>query len=362
MSVAVMSDVWAGYPGGGSELLTLLALADYGNDDGLSIHPSIEALAHKVRVSESQVRRVLRALEVQKLVMVIDNHSGGAPGATRKYRLNVRLLRSMADKARAEMDAKHAAKKRSCKLPDFDEDTPCMGATPRTDATPCMDATPSTDATPRMDARDGLHGCARPLAPVRETGRMGASQTTIEPPIEPPVNHQGSPALCSTVAELTPATIEKPAVAKPARTRKPKADAVLADETELQAACRATWGAYSAAYNNRYGALPVRNAKVNAAVKGIVQRLGADEAPAVASFFVGNVNDAFVVRACHDIGLLLKSAEAYRTQWATGSAVTQTRARQADQSAANYDAAAEALALLRARRADRAAQAQQEGS
>ena len=178
-----------------------------------------------------------------------------------------------------------------------------------------------------------------------------------EPAIAKPV----FPAIDEEVEVVEALPAVKAVAAKPARTRKPKADAVPVDETALQAACRAAWGAYSAAYDVRYGALPVRNAKVNAAVKGIVQRLGAEEAPAVAAFFVSNVNDAFVVRACHDIGLLLKSAEAYRTQWATGLAVTQTRARQADQSAANYDAAAEAMALVRARRAARAAQAQQEG-
>jgi hypothetical protein len=214
----------------------------------------------------------------------------------------------------------------------------------------------STGEIYRMEAAKSAASKRRNLPHVYTETTQETTQEII--PEAPSAPAAPAPSDAPAVA-LLPA---EPAAAKPARTRKPKADAVPADETELQVACRATWSAYSTAYDTRYGALPVRNAKVNAAVKGIVQRLGAEEAPAVAAFFVGNVNDAFVVRACHDIGLLLKSAEAYRTQWATGTAVTQTRARQADQSAANYDAAAEALALVRARRADRAAQAQQEGS
>lgn len=347
MSIAVMNDVWLGYPGGGSELLTLLALADYGNDDGLSIHPSIGALAHKVRVSESQVRRVLRTLEAQKMVMVVGNHAGGAPGSTRKYRLNVRLLRTLADKARTELEAKKSAKKRADEHPDFEDDTPSA------------DATPSVNATPRMDARDGSHGCARRVAPMRETGCMDATLTTIEPLTEPPTNHQGSPALCSAVAAVDSGAAVDAADAvellpeiKPV---KPRATKAAAEETEIQAACRATWAAYCQAYAARYGVAPIRNAKVNAAIKSLVQRIGYDESPAVAAFYVASVNDAFIVRQMHDVGYLLKSAEGYRTQWATGRAVTATAAKQADQTAANYSAVDEAKAFVRARRAARQA-------
>ena len=34
MSIRVMSAVWDGYPGGGTELLALLALADWSDDNG----------------------------------------------------------------------------------------------------------------------------------------------------------------------------------------------------------------------------------------------------------------------------------------------------------------------------------------
>lgn len=120
-------------------------------------------------------------------------------------------------------------------------------------------------------------------------------------------------------------------------------------ETELQLACRATWAAYAKAYEVRHSVAPVRNAKVNANVKQLVQRLGHVEAPLVASWFV-TVNERFVVQGMHDLGLLLAKAEAYRTQWATGRTMTQTRAQQSDRAQSNYDAADEAIALLNARR------------
>lgn len=155
------------------------------------------------------------------------------------------------------------------------------------------------------------------------------------------------------VVEVLPAA--KQPAAKPARPRKARTELDPADETELQAACRKTWAAYSTAYQTRYSVAPIRNAKVNAAVKGFVQRIGYDESPTVANFYVASVNDAFIVRQMHDVALLLKSAEGYRTQWATGRAVTATAAKQADQTAANYSAIDEAKAIVRARRAAREA-------
>ena len=145
-------------------------------------------------------------------------------------------------------------------------------------------------------------------------------------------------------------TAQPPGAALVVPVKPKKAKAEPAGETELQAACRATWAAYACAYANRYGAAPVRNAKVNSSVKAFVMRLGHDESPAVAAFFVDRVSEAMVIRATHDFGMLLNRCESYRTQWATGNAMTQTRARQADQTGANFSAADEAIALMRARR------------
>lgn len=125
MSVRVMSLVWDNFNRGGSEKLAMLALADWCNDEGGSLHPSVSGVAKKINVSESQARRILHGFISDGYLTVIANHEGGNPGQSRHYKLNVKML-----------------------------------------STPCMDATPSASATPSMDALDPLHGCALPLAPM----------------------------------------------------------------------------------------------------------------------------------------------------------------------------------------------------
>ncbi|HEN8721169.1 TPA: helix-turn-helix domain-containing protein [Pseudomonas aeruginosa] len=90
----------------------------------------------------------------------------------------------------------------------------------------------------------------------------------------------------------------------------------------LQEACRNVWAAYRAAYEARWSVQPVRNAKVNSQVKQLVAALGS-EAPAVAAFFVG-LDDKFLVDSCHEFGLLLAKAGAYRTKWATAGSAPST--------------------------------------
>lgn len=119
-------------------------------------------------------------------------------------------------------------------------------------------------------------------------------------------------------------------------------------ETAFQEKCRHFWTAYKTAYLVRYKTNPVRNAKVNSQVKQIMQRLGSESA-SVVEFYVLNINDAFVLRSMHDLGTLLSKAEAYRTQWATGQAMTNTRAQQMDSTQTNQNSAHEAIAMLRAR-------------
>lgn len=117
------------------------------------------------------------------------------------------------------------------------------------------------------------------------------------------------------------------------------------ETTPLQVACRETWDAYSVAYAKRYGPSPVRNAKVSSQVKQFVKRLGFDESPKVAAFFVGHSN-AFYVRKSHDFGSLLADAEKLRMEWATGRMVTSTSAQQEDRTQSNASAAREAIEML----------------
>lgn len=78
-----------------------------------------------------------------------------------------------------------------------------------------------------------------------------------------------------------------------------------------------TWEKYSLAYRGRYGADPVRNATTNSQIVNLIKRLGASDAPLVASFFV-SLNDPWYVKQGHSVGVLLRDCEKIRTLWATG--------------------------------------------
>lgn len=86
MSIAVMTKVWASYPGAGSELLAMLALADWADDNG-NCYPSMSAIAKKVRLSKSQAQRVVHGLIDDGYLKVTANALGGAPTQTRNYRI-----------------------------------------------------------------------------------------------------------------------------------------------------------------------------------------------------------------------------------------------------------------------------------
>lgn len=119
---------------------------------------------------------------------------------------------------------------------------------------------------------------------------------------------------------------------------KPKSESVNAE----------TWDAYSNAYFDRYGTEPVRNAKVNAGIAQFVQRLGKDEAPHVARFFVGHGN-GYYVREMHAVGPMLKDAEKLRTEWATNSRMTAHKAMQSDRTQTNFDSFGPLIAAAQSR-------------
>lgn len=90
-----------------------------------------------------------------------------------------------------------------------------------------------------------------------------------------------------------------------------------------------TWESYRTAYELRYGAVPVRNASVNGILSRLVDRLGADVAPAVAAFYVQH-NKPFYVEKRHPVNLLLADAEGLHTQWVTGIKATTGEAKNAE--------------------------------
>lgn len=137
-----MALVWERFPSGGNELLAMLALADWSNDHGANCHPSMATIARKLRVSRSSAQRTVHRLIDAGWLQVVGGHTGGAPGTTRHYQINLEKLTG----------------------------TGSVDATP----TGRTDATGSTNATGSTGAADGSHGCIG-------TGSTGATQTIIEP-------------------------------------------------------------------------------------------------------------------------------------------------------------------------------------
>jgi hypothetical protein len=98
---------------------------------------------------------------------------------------------------------------------------------------------------------------------------------------------------------------------------------------EAEPLTRQTWGAYCDAYYLRYGAEPVRNSTITGQLAQFVKRIGKDESPYVAAFYVHH-NNQFYVTKMHSVGVMLSDAEKLRTEWATKRTVTNTQARQID--------------------------------
>ena len=110
----------------------------------------------------------------------------------------------------------------------------------------------------------------------------------------------------------------------------------------------AVWQSYADTYAMRYGTTPVRNAKVNGQLAQLVQRLGGEEAPAVAAAYVQH-NKALYISANHCVDLLLRDCEGLRTQWANGRITTDTEARQMDRKQNHLGIAERLIAKQRAK-------------
>ena len=69
MSIKLMTEVWEHADAKGSELLLLLAIADFANDDGHAF-PAMETLARKTRLSKRNVQYLVCKLEDTGLLRV----------------------------------------------------------------------------------------------------------------------------------------------------------------------------------------------------------------------------------------------------------------------------------------------------
>jgi hypothetical protein len=87
--------------------------------------------------------------------------------------------------------------------------------------------------------------------------------------------------------------------------------------------------AFGDAFFQRYGTDFPTSAKSNGQFRALVARIGKDDAPHVAAFYVKH-NARWYVERGHSPGCLLIDAEKLRTEWATGREMTSTKALQID--------------------------------
>jgi len=283
----------------------LISLADQANDDGVC-WPSIATIARRTCYSERSVQEAIAWLQTVGVVF-------------REYRTNSSTSYTVTPSG-YRPQAAPAKRKRTRGEP----------------------SAPGADGAPPADGAPGA-----PSAPPPAGGAPGGEPSAPQPPQEAhPSGAPGAPKSSMNRKRNHQGTANEPS---PPAGQAGSAEEGGDDETALQAACRLTWAAYTAAYEARYGVKPVRNAAVNANVKALVKRLGHEEAPLVAAWYVGCVNEAFVVKNSHGVGVLVNQAEGYRTQWARGQAVTSTAAQAADKSSANFDAIEETKRILQQR-------------
>lgn len=88
MSIRVMTKVWDKFPRGGTDLLTMLALADWSDDEGRCF-PSIASISKKIRLGERQAQRSVNGLISEGYLVVLANLHGGSPGSSRHYQINL---------------------------------------------------------------------------------------------------------------------------------------------------------------------------------------------------------------------------------------------------------------------------------
>ncbi|MDD2610668.1 MAG: hypothetical protein PHX60_13465 [Giesbergeria sp.] len=172
-----MTLVWDKFPASGSELLTMLALADWCGDDGGSLYPSMAAVAGKIRASEKQARRIIQGLVKDGYLTVVGNEHGGAPGTTKQFRMNTQKLASLPD----------LPKKPTKTAPTY--------------------VTPPVGVTPPTGVPDPSHPC--PLTPP-----TGGSLTVIDTLIDTSRERERAPAP-ATLPPALPTPIATPKEPKP---------------------------------------------------------------------------------------------------------------------------------------------------
>lgn len=224
MSAKLGGIIWQYYPNGGGELLTALALADHGWDDGTGIWPSIAHLAIKTQQSERTVQYQMRAMEARGWLLKVKS-GGKGKGSTTTYRIPIE------------------------RIP--------LGA---------------VDRVQNLHPKDRVQTEALRVQPD-----VGKGATAIAP--EP------------SVTILSTTTISK-----------------SAKGAKAPSAVSLCFQAYQTGIKAKYGADYPPSAKTNGQLANLVARVGAEQAPALVSYYLSRT-DAWLVKRKHGLEFLCKEAE-----------------------------------------------------
>lgn len=148
-----------------SHKMALLALCDWANDEGGSLHPSIRRVAERISCSERTAQRILHDLIEGGWLSVVGNPNGGAPGQTRKYQINtdkLALESVTGDRLSGVTNGAETGDKLTWVTADTGDKLTGVTA----------------DTGDICDMRRVTNGA--------ETGDTGVTQSTIEPSIKPP--------------------------------------------------------------------------------------------------------------------------------------------------------------------------------
>jgi hypothetical protein len=111
--------------------------------------------------------------------------------------------------------------------------------------------------------------------------------------------------------------------------RTPAQKAATTKEANEEAKTSATWKAYSDAMAVRYTERPPRNAMISGVLSKLIDRIGREDAPAVAAFYVSH-NNSYYINSGHAVNPLLRDAEKLQIEMRSGQKITQQSAREAD--------------------------------
>lgn len=184
---------------------------------------------------------------------------------------------------------------------------------------------------------------------------LPSTPTQPEPPAPPPtpppeVDDQPRPA--AVAAWPVAVTAEWPigtepaheSASRPARTKRAKKAKPPTDGSRV-------FTSYAAAYAARYGTAPVRNCTVNSIAARLVERVGLDDAIALAAFYV-SLTDQFYTFRYHPLNLCLRDAEGLIMRMRTGTQVTVAKARAMEMASASASATTNYLLKKRAAEAE----------